>query len=51
MSEPVRLNADEIDIGKELPWAVYDAGGLLLLIKGTVIQSEKQLDILLARGL
>jgi HD-GYP domain-containing protein (c-di-GMP phosphodiesterase class II) len=46
-----RINTGEIIVGKSLPWPVYDAAGVLLLKKGMIIQSERQLQILLNRGL
>ena len=47
----VKLKPDELRIGHEIPWAVEDAAGNLLMRKGYVIRSERQLDSLLARGL
>lgn len=44
-----RIDHDEIEIGKILPWNVYDKTGTLLLQKGSIITSDHQLDILLGR--
>lgn len=41
----------EIAIGKPLPWAVYDASGVLLLNKGVEVTSEFQLQTLMEKGL
>ena len=51
MAKSERINTGEIEVGKALPWPVYDAAGVLLLKKGMVIQTERQLHILLNRGL
>ena len=47
----VKISSNEIKIGKELPWTVYDVNGKLLLKIGTIINSQRQLDALLDRGL
>jgi HD-GYP domain-containing protein (c-di-GMP phosphodiesterase class II) len=47
----IKLKPDELRIGHEIPWAVEDAAGNLLMRKGYVIRSQRQLDSLLARGL
>ena len=47
----VKLDEGDIVVGQLLPWAIYDANGLLLLKKGAMIASEKQIKMLLARGL
>ncbi len=46
-----RIRKDEIRIGQPLPWPVYDSSGLLLLSKGFIISSERQLEALIQRGL
>ena len=46
---PVR-KAD-IVLGKPLPWAVYDASGVLLLNRGVTVTSQHQLDTLTEKGL
>lgn len=46
-----KLNITDISIGKALPWDVCDSNGILLLQKGTIINSQKQLDGLLQRGI
>lgn len=46
-----RIRKEEIRIGQPLPWPVYDSHGLLLLSKGFIISSERQLDSLVQRGL
>lgn len=51
MAEHIKVKAGEIAVGRALPWAVHDASGRLLLQKGSLISSSRQLDILIARGL
>lgn len=46
-----KIQPTEIKVGKAISWAAYDKMGRLLLNKGTVIQSQRQLDALLDRGL
>lgn len=46
-----RIAAAEIQVGKPLPWDVYDATGTLLLAHGYVIDSEIQIDRLIEQGL
>lgn len=51
MSNIELVSTGDIEVGTALPWAVYDSGGVLLLKKGMVITTERQLQILLSRGL
>ena len=51
MSTMTRIGVGEINIGSKLQWTVYDSNGILLLKKGTVVQTQRQLEILLNRGL
>lgn len=46
-----RVKKGDIILGKPIPWNAFDENGMLLLRKGQVIQSQSQLDILIARGL
>lgn len=46
----LRLPRAKVEIGHPLPWNVRDESGKLLLLKGHVLQSERQLDLLLERG-
>jgi c-di-GMP-binding flagellar brake protein YcgR len=46
---PVRKS--EIEVGKPLPFAIYDADRNLLLNQGVIVVSEHQLEGLLERGL
>lgn len=41
----------DIVLGSPLPWDVYDGRGTLLLRRGFVVESERQLQSLLERGL
>src|SRR5512142_1702944 len=47
--QPIRKN--EIEIGKPLLWPVYDKNKNLLLRDGVVVQTQRQLDLLIANGL
>lgn len=51
MGEMHALTAADIALGEALRWDVYDAQGTLLLRKGFVVASARQLETLLARGL
>ncbi len=42
---------EQLQLGKPLPWNVFDDAGQLLLCKGYVIARESQLQVLMARGL
>jgi c-di-GMP-binding flagellar brake protein YcgR len=46
---PVRKT--EIEVGKPLPFAIYDADRNLLLNQGVIVASEHQLEVLLEKGL
>lgn len=50
MLEKVRIKPDDVCIGKALPWPVYDIEEALLLQENTIIASDKQLQILLEKG-
>jgi len=45
------LAKGDIEIGKALPFAIYDRSGVLLLAEGQAVNSQKQLDELAAKGL
>ena len=47
--QPIRK--DEIEIGKPLPWPIYDKNKNLLLKDGVIVQSQRQLDLLITNGL
>ena len=49
--ETCRLTSSHLRLGVPLPGHVYDANGQLLLSKNQVVDSQQQLDRLLARGL
>lgn len=44
------LRQGELQVGKPLPWPLYDRCGMLLLQRGRVIESDSQLEILLDRS-
>ncbi|MBV1775619.1 HD domain-containing protein [Burkholderiaceae bacterium DAT-1] len=46
----IRVRHSDIDIGKPLPWDVYDEKGTLLLSKGYVVATENQVDRLISVG-
>lgn len=45
------LAKGDIEIGKALPFAIFDRSGVLLLAEGQSVNSQKQLDELAAKGL
>lgn len=45
------LAKGDIEIGKALPFAIFDRSGVLLLAQGQAVNSQKQLDELAAKGL
>jgi c-di-GMP-binding flagellar brake protein YcgR len=47
----VPLRKLDIELGKPLPFAAYDADRNLLLNRGVVVTSEKQIDALINKGL
>ena len=47
----MRMVADQIQVGKPLPFGVRDDQGQLLLAKGRVVANDSQLQTLLTRGL
>lgn len=51
MLDKIRIKPGEITVGHKLPWPVYDLEEALLLQENTVIASEKQLNILIEKGL
>ena len=50
MDSLVKIAPGALEIGRPLPWDVYDAHGKVLLRQGYVIQTESQLDHLFERG-
>jgi HD-GYP domain-containing protein (c-di-GMP phosphodiesterase class II) len=46
----IRLKVEDITIGVPLPWPIYDRNGTFLIKKNFVIQSESQVERLLAHG-
>jgi len=46
-----RINSNDVSIGESLPWPVFDIEKALLLQEGTVVRSEKQLQIILEKGI
>ena len=47
----IQIKSEDLQVGKPLPWDCYDAAGILLLRKGVVIASQRQLDSVIERGL
>lgn len=47
----VPVKKQEIEIGKPMPWAVYDADHNLLLNYGVTITTEHQVEVLIEKGL
>lgn len=46
----VKIDANDIIIGKPLPWPVYNSANQLLLQQGTSVASQRQVDILIEQG-
>jgi len=51
MLKKVSVKPGDITVGKATPWPIYDIEETLLLQQGTVINSEKQLQVLLEKGI
>lgn len=49
--EKHRIMIADLVIGEPLPWDVFDSTGKLLLVRGHVLQHERQIQILADRGL
>lgn len=47
----VRINNGDIEVGRPVPWPLYDDRKQLLLARGVVVESENQRIALLERGL
>lgn len=50
MNNLVRIAPGALELGRPLPWNVYDANGNVLLRQGYVIQTDNQLEQLFERG-
>ncbi|WP_099092561.1 HD-GYP domain-containing protein [Marinobacter salinus] len=50
MNNLVRIAPGALELGRPLPWNVYDADGNVLLRQGYVIQTNSQLEQLFERG-
>lgn len=50
MNKLVRIAPGALELGRPLPWNVYDANGNVLLRQGYVIQTNYQLEQLFERG-
>lgn len=46
----VTVNIDSIRIGQPLPFSLRDEGGVLLALKGFVVDSRDDLDLMIGRG-
>lgn len=46
-----RLSMSDIAIGEPLPWDIYGTDRKLLLRKGHIVENERQIEALVARGL
>lgn len=46
-----KISLDDLQVGNPIPWDIYDLNEKLLVRKGFVPQSEKQLESLVERGL
>lgn len=46
-----RIKDNELHVGQPAPWSLYDHNNQLLLARGTVVESPRQLEQLMLRGL
>ena len=46
-----RIKDNELHVGQPAPWSLYDQNNQLLLARGTVVESPRQLEQLMLRGL
>lgn len=46
-----RIKDNELHVGQPAPWSLYDQNNQLLLARGTVVESPRQLQQLMLRGL
>ncbi|MBI5057640.1 MAG: HD domain-containing protein [Nitrospirae bacterium] len=49
--EFISVKNGDITVGKPIPWNAFDKSGILLLRKGQIIESARQLETLINRGL
>lgn len=47
----VRVNSGEVEVGRPVPWALYDDRKQLLLARGVIVETETQKKALMERGL
>ncbi len=47
----LRINLSDIKVGEPIAWDCFDAAGTLLLRKGVIVSSERQIEGLVTRGL
>jgi HD-GYP domain-containing protein (c-di-GMP phosphodiesterase class II) len=45
-----RVNPADLRLGEPLPYAIYDSAGMLLLQAGFIVNTQKQIDVLIANG-
>lgn len=50
MSNLIRVPPGALELGRPLPWNVYDANGNVLLRQGYILQTDSQLEQLFERG-
>jgi len=46
-----RININDVKVGIPLPWDVFDSNGILLLHMGYVVSEQRQVELLIERGL
>lgn len=46
----LKLGREDLPVGRQLPWSIYDRRGVMLLRQGSVIASDRQRETLLMRG-
>ena len=47
----VRVNSGEVEVGRPVPWSLYDDRRQLLLARGVIVETESQKQALMERGL
>lgn len=46
-----RISISDVTVGTPLPWDVFDSKGILLLHQGYVVNDQRQVEVLIERGL
>lgn len=46
-----RISISDVTVGDPLPWDVFDSSGVLLLHQGYIVNDQRQVEVLIERGL